>query len=344
LAKKIVTSIVQLGSCRMHREVELDPKFGLQLSRRTLLLQASAVSLAALAAPDSAKAQQQGAIMPLKYKLEFGAKTFKIYPKASIVSYPILFMRSATAKAGTLGIYLEMEGPTEADMRALATEAHDDLSRQLVAAGYQMISGVEAFAHPDIAKLGKVPGNGKWASGIPDPYGQRGWYITSAEQAPLFTNLGSFNLSFESGLPWALRHASRELGAMLVMPRLVFDFSTLGGASRSGSAGSTSWVGGSIQFMVKATSIGYAWAGGPRPVEIATSAFYPSNRDATSPWPLLGNVSTVNRPLPPAAGNSNRARYDVFQVDINNWREQVRAAYRGYHKAMIDFIVAAKNK
>jgi|GEM_PF-2703748 len=314
-----------------------------ELSRRSLFAQAGAVGITALFPAQQAIAQQQGAVMPLKYKLHFGNKTFKIYPKASIISYPILFMRSAIAKAGGLGIYLEMEGPTEADMRALATEAHDDLARQLAAAGYEMLPGIEAARHPDIVKLGSVPSNGKWASGVPDPYGQRGWYITSAEQAPLFNGLGTFDMRFETGLPWALRHASRELATILIMPRLVFDFTDLGGVSRSGSAGSTSWVGGKVQFMVKATSIGLFWTGGPRPIEVASSAFYPASRDATSPWPLLGNVSTVNRPLPPDfARGTPRGRYDIFQVDVANWREHVRAAYRGYHKAMLDEVIAAK--
>lgn len=314
-------------------------------SRRAVLIGATALGLGSLWQSQSALAQSPGAVMPLRYKLHFGSKALKVHSKAAIISYPIIFMRSATAKAGNLGLYLEMEGPTEADMKALATEAYDDLAKQLAAAGFQMISGLEAARHPDIASLAVVPNNGKWASGVPDPYGQRGWYITSSDQAPLFDRLGTFDMRYEFGLPSALRHASRELSAMLVLPRLVFDFSSAGGASNSGSAGSTSWVGGNIQFMVKATSIGFMWSGGPRSIEIVSSAFYPSGRDVVSPWPLRGNVSTVNRPLPAAAGRvSGRARYDVFQVDMNNWREQVRAAYRGYHKAMMDYVIANRGR
>lgn len=310
-------------------------------SRRSVLIGGAALGLGALSQTQSALAQTSGAVMPLRYSVEFGTKAFKVHPKAAIVSYPIVFMTSAFAKAGNLGLYLEMEGPTEADMKALANEAYDDLSRQLSASGYQMLAGTEVSQHPDLAALGAVSGNGKRGTGAPDPYGQRGWYTTSADQAPLFNRLGEFDHAFVSRLAWNTRHASRELGAMLVMPQLVFDFSSAGGASGSGSEGSTSWVGGNIQFMVKATSIGYMWAGGPRPIEIATSAFYPRNRDFVSPWPLLGNVATVNRPIPASAGRFNgRPRYDVFTANMDNWREQVRAAYRGYHKAMMDIVIA----
>lgn len=319
------------------------PVTTLVTSRRAVLAGAAALGLGNLLKGPAVLAQSPGAVMPLRYKLSYGSKALKVHSKAAIISYPILFMRSATAQAGNLGLYIEMAGPTVADMKALAAEAHDDLARQLAGAGYGMISGQEAARHPDIASMGVVPGNGKWVSGVPDPYGQRAWYITSAEQAPLFDRLGTFDMRYENGLPWALRHASRELGAMLVLPRLVFDFSTAGGDTRSGSQGSTAWVGGKIQFMVKATSIGIMWSGGPRAIEIVSSAFYPSNRDAVSPWPLLGKVTTVDRPIPPQAGPvPKRARYDVFEVDVDNWREQVRAAYRGYHKAMMDVVIANK--
>jgi hypothetical protein len=86
------------------------------------------------------------------------------------------------------------------------------------------------------------------------------------------------------------------------------------------------------------------WYTGPRPVEAEISGFRPANRDFGSPWPLLGNVSTGDLTLLPKFRNVRRGRYDVFQVDMNNWREQVRAAYRGYHKAIMDYIIAAHRR
>jgi hypothetical protein len=311
------------------------------ISRRTVLGGASALALGSLSQGTSAMAQTPGSVMPIRLAVDYGTKTFKVYQRAAIVSYPILFIRSAFGKAGTLGLYLEMEGPTEADMKALATEAHDDLFRQLGAAGYEMIPGLEVARQPAIVAKGAVPENGLWDSGVPDPYGQRGWYATSADAAPMFGRIGKLDVRSDFGLPWELRGVSRDLGAMLIMPKLLFDFSSAGGASASGRLGSTSWVGGNIQFKVKPQSISFFWTGGPRPPEYAATAFRTAERDFVSPWPLLGNVSTVNRPIPASAGRFNgRPRYDVFQVDINNWREQVRAAYRGYHKAIMDVVIA----
>jgi hypothetical protein len=310
-------------------------------SRRDLLIGAAALGLGTLSPALPALAQTPGSVLPIRLAVDYGTKAFKVYQKAAIVSYPILFIRSAFGKAGTLGLYLEMEGPTEADMKALATEAHDDLSQQLAAAGYEMMPGLEIANHRDIVAKGAVPGNGLWDSGVPDPYGQRGWYATSADAAPMFGRIGSLDVVSYFRLPWELRGVSRDLGAMLVMPKLLFDFSSAGGASASGRLGSTSWVGGNIQFKVKPQSISFFWTGGPRPPEFTTTAFRTAERDFVSPWPLLGNVSTVNRPIPASAGRFNgRPRYDVFAVDMNNWREQVRAAYRGYHKSMMDVVIA----
>jgi hypothetical protein len=312
-------------------------------SRRDVLVGASALGIGALSQSAPALAQAPGALMPIRLAVDYGTKTLRTYQKAAILSYPILFMTSAFGKAGNLGLYLEMEGPTEADMKALASEAHDDLARQLAAAGYEMMPGLEVARHRDIVSKGAVPGNGVWEGGVPDPYGQRGWYATSSDLAPMFGRIGKLDMRSDFGLPWELRGVSRDLGVMLVMPKLVFDFSSAGGATASGSRGSTSWVGGNIQFKVKPFSVSLLWTGGPRPPEFATTAFRTAERDFASPWPLLGNVSTVNRPIPASAGRFNgRPRYDVFQVDMNNWREQVRAAYRGYHKGMMDVVIANK--
>jgi hypothetical protein len=319
--------------------------FTFTTSRRDLIIGASALGLGAIGPTQAALAQNSGDVMPIRLAVDYGTKTFKVYPKAAIVSYPILFIRSAFGKAGSLGLYLEMEGPTEADMKALATEAHDDLSRQLAATGYEMIPGLDVARHPDIVAKGAVPGNGLWDSGVPDPYGQRGWYATSADAAPMFGRIGKLDVRSDFGLPWELRGVSRDLGAMIVMPKLLFDFSSAGVASASGRLGSTSWVGGNIQFKVKPQSISLFWTGGPRGPEYAATAFRTAERDFVSPWPLLGNVSTVNRPIPASAGRFNgRPRYDVFTVDMNNWREQVRAAYRGYHKSMMDVVIAARQR
>jgi hypothetical protein len=201
-------------------------------SRRDLIIGSSALGMGALCPALPALAQNSGDVMPIRLAVDYGTKTFKVYQKAAIVSYPILFIRSAFGKAGNLGLYLEMEGPTEADMKALATEAHDDLSRQLAAAGYEMIPGLDVARHRDIVAKGAVPGNGLWDSGVPDPYGQRGWYATSADAASMFGRIGKLDVRSDFGLPWELRGVSRDLGAMMIMPKLLFDFSSAGGASR----------------------------------------------------------------------------------------------------------------
>lgn len=287
--------------------------------------------------------------MPLQYKAHYGDKAYSVHSKASVIAYPIIFMRAAQASASaggaTAGIYLVMEGPTEADMRALAEEAYDDLTARLAAVGYEILPGSDAAQHPKFAELERHVGNAHWASGTPDPYGKRVWFMVSSNRAPLLQKLDSWNGRFQFGLLPKLKEASRELGAMFVMPTLVLDFSSLGAVARSGSQGSTAWAGGRVQIMVKASSGAYMWSGGPRVGGLVATQFLPKNRDFVSPWPLQGRLINNARTLTPELTREmGGGRYDVFNVDMVNWRNQVRAAFRGYNVAMVNDIIASKAK
>lgn len=301
---------------------------------------ASSVAAAGAATIPEALAQSTAAMLPIELVSGGAPRAFKMHPRIAILSYPIRFITAAEGKGGgSAGIYLTMNGPTEADFRALAQEARDDLASRIASTGKEAVPAAAMLAEPTVAALRKVPGNGRWDSGVLDPMGKRYWFITSSPDAPLLDGWGSINGSAEYGMINRMTVPSRALDAVAMIPNLILEFSTLSGSVNTGSKGWTAWAGGDILFGYKPFSWTYFMAGGKRSIEMVGGTFNPKGRVIISPTKIPGTVNNDAGPLPPAvAASLGRGRHAEFRPDMNAWRELVRMAYRGYNAALVQMI------
>lgn len=275
-----------------------------------------------------------------------GAKgAFRKHPRLAILSYPIRYIMAGEGNGGgSVGIFLTLTGPTAAEMTALATEARDDLASRLSAAGFPVVEPAAMLAEPTVSALPWTPGNGKWDEGKLDPMGRRVWFITGSPSAPLHGSWGSTSGASEFGAMGKLTVPSRAMDAVIVIPHLTLEFSTLTGTVNSGSRGSTSWAGGEILFGFKPHSITYYMAGGQRSIEMLGGSMNPKGRVIVGGVKLPGELrSGTGSPSPEMAQRLGRARLDEFAVDMPAWRSWVRQSAANYNAALVAHIMAARS-
>ncbi len=307
------------------------------------MLRLAGVSAAGALAPASRLFAQSDAQVPIELSFWGGKNAFRMHPRAAIISYPIRFILAGEGSGGgSVGIFLSLKGPTETDMQKLTAEARNDLAARLAAIGLPAVPPAEMLANPDFAALPKAAGGSKWEQGVLDPMGKRIWYITGCPDAPLHDKWGSTDGRAEMMSMGKMTAASRSLNAVALVPHLTLEFSTLSGSVKSGSKGSTSWVGGEILFGFKPHSNSYFMAGGKRSIEMVGGGFQTKGRVLISPSRLPGELkSAVATPGAEMAKRLGRARIDEFVVDMTAWREWVRQAFRGYNAEMVRHIATA---
>lgn len=314
------------------------------LPRRDLIKYAAASSL--LLAP-GARLLAQTALstqpdVPIELSMSGARRAFTKHPRAAILSYPIRYIMAGEGNGGgRVGIFLTLRGPTEADMAQLANEARDDLAQRLEAIGLPVMPEAEMMANPTIAALDW--GQPHWEDGTPDPMGRRIWYNTAGPGEPVLNRWGSTNGSAEMGIIGRMPGPSRALDAVIIIPSLFLEFSTISGSVNSGSQGSTSWTGGDILFGFKPYSWTYYMAGGQRSIEALGGSLNPRGRVLISPRQLPGQLNaSVAAPSADMTERLGRARIDEYVVDMDAWREWVRAAFRGYNTELTRNIQEAR--
>ena len=284
--------------------------------------------------------------VPIELNMSGAKRAFTKHPKAAILSYPIRHIMAAEGSGGgRVGIFLTLRGPTEADIAQMAGEAREDLARRLEAIGLPVMPQAEMLANPAVAALDW--GDPHWEDGTPDPLGRRIWYNTAGPGERVINRWGSTTGSPELGIINRMAAPSRALDAVIIIPSMFLEFSTLTGDSRSGSQGSTSWVGGDISFGFKPFSATYYMAGGQRSIEMLGGSVSPTGRERLrglmSGQPLPGTINNnVAAPSEDMTERLGRARIDEFVVDMGAWREWMRAAYRGYNTALTAEIAEAR--
>ncbi len=312
------------------------------LHRRELIKLAAASGL--MMAP-GARLLAQSAMpdVPIELSMSGARRAFTKHPKAAIMSYPIRFIMAGEGNGGgRVGIFLTLRGPTEADMAQLAGEARDDLAQRLEAIGLPVMSQADMMANPVVAALDW--GQPHWEDGTPDPMGRRIWYNTSGPGLPVLNRWGSTSGNAEFTIINRMAAPSRALDAVVVIPNLLLEFSTISGSVRSGSEGATSWTGGDILFGFKPHSSTYYMAGGERSIEMLGGSLTPRGRILISPQRLPGQLNSgVAAPSADMTERLGRARIDEYAVDMTAWREWVRAAFRGYNTELVRNIQEARS-
>lgn len=309
------------------------------MNRRHLLLSLSALS-AAVASGFTAIAHAAERMLPVVFKVT-GAKYMKGQPRIAVGSYPVTYMMAARAKATTGSFQLGgaemaifLDGPQEADLRELANEAHKDLLARFDAAGMPSVPPADVAANPDLSKVKRAPGNTTNDKGIIDSRATKSWVTYSADNAPLFDGQGK-NGPGDMLLLGKFGKPGLALGATFVQPRLIIDFTNLNASKQRVVTSGTARVGGEVEFSIDPLSIVHVIT--PDKKGLGLFARLDPKSQVLSDVAMKGELAKDVK-APPVNFNSifGKSAVHAVRVDVAEWKDQVRAAYRGYNQAIVD--------
>lgn len=294
-------------------------------------------ALVVLAMAPAAIAQPAGAGLPVAFQVTGPIpKRTRVAAPSYGVSYVVAGRARSSATGGStytaVDLSVSLEGPTAADMQALADEAHADLLAQLKAAGFEVVAPETAAADPALAAIPRAPGGRGENSGKLDGRANKLWLTFSPAAAPLFQSQNSWPAG-DLMLLGKLGKPSKALDATLITPRLILDFTSLNASKNSTWSGKAS-AGGALEFSIDGLSQVNVTSADPKGLGVFTRLTL--RNQIVSPQPLAGDLAKgVGKPAVNIASLFGRASVDVFRADPAAWREQVRAAYRGYNAGIV---------
>ena len=287
---------------------------------------------------------QPSAPMPVAFKVSGPAPK---RPRIAVPSYGVSYVIAGRARSSATGgrtytavdLTLSLEGPTEQDMQLLADEAHADLLAQLEAAGFETVDPQTTFADPALAAVPRAPGGRGENKGKLDGRADKVWLTFSPAAAPLF-QAQNFWPSGDLGLMGKLGKPSKALDATLVTPRLILDFTSLNASKNSTWTGKAS-AGGALEFSIDGMSQVTLTSADAKGLGVFTRLTL--GKEIVSETPLAGDLAKgVGRPAVNIASLFGRASVDAFRADPAAWREQVRAAYRGYNAGIVSALASRR--
>ena len=326
-----------------------------RLSRRLFL---ASVAAAALLAPEAALA---GAFT---VKLTgFSASTLRGPARVAVGAYHLNFITSAqaTAVAGIgarTRLNTVLTGIDEALLRGLADEAHDDLIKQLAAAGLTVTPAPEIRAALAAANVPPVPGNLARGGGGPgitvNSSIKQGWVLVGPSAAPALTPYnslatggpmqggGGFGALAALGTNNRLAKTAQSTNSLILVPALILDFVNMSAQGGGGVfGGNAARVGGEVMFSIRQASqvtlVNFGPNGTPN------VGFMRLERDAPNPTPF----ATVEEGGAPVRVGSMtnwtdenyqqvaRARGDAVHIDRAAWTSFVRQAFTDYNGAIV---------
>lgn len=301
-------------------------------------------------------------VAPLTPRLQVtGGKHLAGRRRIAVPTYALAFVRGGEASAFSAGagssmagrrtkIATRLVGLSDEQAADLADEAYRDLLAQLTAAGFEVVGAQAVAAAPHAASLSTHPGM-FGAQGPIGGGGTKGWVAYPPKDAPLIRGYagetGMAMMAMSRSL-LTLGHVSKEVDAVLLLPRVVIDYVALESTGRRNFVGSAQ-VGAELEFALNAASrtdfIFGNERGGAMPGSFAT-------KGASSPEPFgimtraqdrSDNVALHNALATAGFGSVYRQSlvYDV-EVSPRRFAALTRAAFRGYNAALVAEIRRAR--
>lgn len=290
-----------------------------------------------------------------------GAKYLAGRRKIAVPTYALAFVRGGEASAFSAGagssmagrrtkIATRLVGLSEAQAAELADAAYRDLVAQLTAAGFEVVGPEALAAAPHMASLSTHP-DVYGAHGPIGGGGTKGWVAYPPKGAPLIKGYagetGMAMMSMSRSL-LTLGHVSKEVDAVLLLPRLIIDYVALESTGRRNFVGSAQ-VGAELEFGLNAASrtdfIFGNERGGAMP-----GAFTTNGASSPEPFGIMAKASdrsdsvALHNALAVAGFGSVYRQSLVYDVEVSPKRfaALTRAAYQGYNAALVAEIRRAR--
>ncbi|MDP1874319.1 hypothetical protein [Phenylobacterium sp.] len=284
-------------------------------------------------------------------------------PKIAIPGYSLAFVQGASASAFGGGAGLDtsqrrtqiatrLVGLTDEMARDLADMAYADLVAQLEAAGFEVIDPAQLQSSDQVRGLARH-GDAFGGKGIIDSRATKAWIVYGPRSlAPIKgyafeTGMGAIAAS---GALMSFGRASRDLDAVIIVPRLLIDYIDMESTGQRTYSGSAS-VDAELRFGINPTSrIDFVWGnngGGAMPGWFTTKgAFTPQ------PFGILAqtadrsdSIATHNALVTIGFGSIYRQSL-VYDAEISPKRYAAlsRAAVQGFNAALVTEIRKARGQ
>ena len=232
-------------------------------------------------------------------------------------------------------------------MRKLASEAHADLKARFVAAGLHVATDEQARAMVTASGVAPLPGNVQVVAMDAGGFTlneslKQGWVTVGSTEAPALAPYAYGANAMTAASASGKVVANQPENTLALMPHLVLDFATIGGATGGRFGGrTTAIVGGETAFTLRAAASGILAAkalarGRAFPFYFraegdcgVATRFATERLGATDVAPLMSVGNTI-------------ARGDAVVVNMPVWMDLVRAAYKDYNAAIVAAVLKGR--
>ena len=278
-------------------------------------------------------------------------------PRIAIAAYGFGVARSASASASGAGNGSELTPrrsklatyldnvPDDLATR-LAEEAYRDLVERLKSAGFEVVSAEEVAASPTMQAVARHPGP------VAGKAGGASWITYAPAAAPLikgYANEGGLGALAASGASMKLGQASKDLDAVVLLPRLMVDNVAMQSSGQRMFVANAS-VDAKVRFsLTGASRTDFIWGndrGGAMP-----GAFTMKPYGSPEPFAVMVKASdrsdskALHNALADAGFGSLYRQSLVYAVEADPGRFTAlsRAAFQGYNAALVEEIRRARN-
>lgn len=294
---------------------------------------------------------------PLPVRLDgFGEKYAKLRPKVAVPHYALAFSQATKSSASAAGagsditprrttIATRLYGFTDQMGESLAESAYKDLVAQLTAAGFEVVGKEAVQANARYQALPRYPGpyraTNAWS----------GWSVYGPEGLPLVkgysTEQGMAAMA-SSGALLAMGHVSKELDAVLLLPRIQIDYAVAEGTGHRKYVGSAN-VEVELKFTMNPWSRTDFIAGNERGGAMP-GAWTTKGTGSAEPFAILVKADDrsdsvgLHNAFATAGFGSLYRQSLVYDAEISPKRftALTRAAYQGYNAALVAALVKAR--
>jgi hypothetical protein len=290
------------------------------------------------------------AVAPLPVKLDgYGVKHVRLRPKVAVPHYGLAFAQATKSSASAAGagsditprrttIATRLYGFTDEMGERLAEEAYKDLVDRLAAAGFDVVPAEAVAANGRLDAIPRHQGpyraTNAWS----------GWSVYGPRALPLIkgysTEQGMAAMA-SSGALLALGQVSKELDAVLLLPRLQIDYAAVEGTGHRNFVGNAN-VEVQLRFSLNPWSRTDYVAGNEKGGAMP-GAWTTKGAGADEPFAILvkaddrsDSVSLHNAFATAGFGSIYRQSlvYDA-EISPKRFAALTRAAYQGYNAALV---------
>lgn len=299
---------------------------------------------------------------PFQPRLDTGnGRYLKERPRIAVPSYALAFVQGAQASASGAGwgseiaqrrtkIATRLVGLSDEMARDLADEAWRDLKAQFEAAGYEVVDIPELQANARLQQVSRHAGE-YGGQGIIDSRATKAWVSYGPRDLGLIKGYAAetgMGMMAAAGNSMQLAQASKDLDAIVLLPRVLIDYADMDSTGNATYRGSGQ-VEMDLRFGLNPVSrTDFIWGnerGGAMPGWMTTKGYASSEQFGVLYQTADKSDSVAMHNALASAGFGSMYRQSlVYDVEVSPQRfaALTRAAFKGYNAALVAEVKKAR--